>query len=89
MHKTNLTGGLLFVYEEEKIRNFWMKDTLIPLDIIFIDSKNKITKIHHANPCKEEPCKIYPGLAQYVLEINQNITTNKNISEGDLVKVYK
>lgn len=89
MNRMNLTGGMLFVYDDEQQRTFWMKDTLIPLDIIFINEKNKITKIHHAIPCKEEPCAIYPGTAKYVLEVNVNITTTNNIKEGYLVSLVK
>ena len=89
MFRTNLTGGMLFVYNEEKQRNFWMKNTLIPLDIIFIGKNLEITTIHNANPCKEDPCKIYSGDAKYILEVNKNFTIENNINEGMKVKLYK
>ena len=85
MFRTNLTGGMLFMYDEEKTRQFWMKNTLIPLDIVYINSEKQITTIHHATPCVTDACQIYPGRAQYVLEVNFNFTNENNIQEGDLV----
>ena len=86
MFRTNITGGMLFPYSDEKPRVFWMKNTVIPLDMIFIDAHNKIVTIHHAVPCKIDPCKVYPSNpAQYVLEVNGNFTTENNINIGDSV----
>ncbi len=86
MSRTNLTGGMLFVYDDEQPRIFWMKDTLIPLDMIFINKNKEIVTIHHAQPCVEDPCKIYPSKpAQYVLEVNYDFTRQHNITEGTRV----
>ncbi len=87
MGRTNITGGMLFIFEDEQQRLFWMKDTLIPLDMIFINKDLEITKIHHAVPCIEDPCSIYPGNAEYVLEVNYNFTINNDIKEGEKVKL--
>ena len=87
MFRTNLTGGMLFIYDDEAQRAFWMKNTLIPLDIIFINKENKITAIHRAVPCEKDPCKVYPGSAKYVLEVNQNFIGN--ISAGTEVKLLR
>ena len=75
-----LDCGMLFVFEEENFHNFWMKNTLIPLDIIFINSDLKIVDILSAMPCIEDPCEYYTSKekAVYVLEVNQNIF-NKDI----------
>ncbi len=90
MFRTNLTGGMLFTYDNEAPRNFWMKNTLIPLDIIFIDNNMKITAIHYAIPCVKDPCKVYSAeKAQYVLEVNGNFTKEYNIKVGDLVLFSK
>lgn len=64
--------GMLFVFEKEEAHSFWMKNTLIPLDIIFIDSDLKIFEVISAFPCEEEPCESYSprGKALYVLEVN-------------------
>lgn len=75
--------GMLFVYENEDERSFWMKNTLIPLDIIFIDENFIITNIENAVPCKKENCDNYNGRAKYVLEVNPNI----EIKVGEKVKI--
>ncbi len=85
MFRTNLTGGMLFIYPEEAAKTFWMKNTLIPLDIIFIGKDYTIKKIFHADPCVKDPCKLYKGNAKYVLELNQNFTIQNKINVGDNV----
>ena len=64
--------GMLFVYDDENERSFWMKNTLIPLDILFIDAEKTIVDIQTMEPCKEEPCRNYisGSEAQYALEVN-------------------
>jgi len=64
--------GMLFVFEEESRHSFWMKNTLIYLDMLWIDKDRKIVHIaQNVPPCKEDPCPSYgpdrPGL--YVLEL--------------------
>ncbi|MCF7866523.1 DUF192 domain-containing protein [Candidatus Woesearchaeota archaeon] len=80
--------GMLFIFEKSGNYPFWMKNTLIPLDIIWINQNKKIEKIMSATPCKEEPCTIYDPEKQalYVLEINANITAEKNMKEGDTIE---
>jgi|WetSurMetagenome_2_1015567.scaffolds.fasta_scaffold08716_8 uncharacterized protein len=65
--------GMLFVYGEEGIYTFWMKNTLIPLDMIWIDGNGTVVRIvKNAEPCGKEYCpSINPNKkARYVLEIN-------------------
>jgi uncharacterized protein len=65
--------GMFFIFDEENVYAFWMKDTLIPLDMIWINSEKEVVFIQeNAVPCEEEQCKVYnPGVsALYVLEIN-------------------
>lgn len=66
--------GMLFIFKEDQPLKFWMKNTPIPLDIIFINSKKEVIGIHHATPCKEEKCEIYSSKedGKYVLEVNTN-----------------
>lgn len=70
--------GMIFIFDNEGIYNFWMKDTLINLAMIWIDSKGKVTHVvSNAEPCKYNSnpyteCKVYTTdkPSKYVLEIN-------------------
>lgn len=65
-------SGMLFVFETDDTHSFWMKNTLIPLDMIWIDTDGKIVDIQTAIPCTADPCQSYIPMwpARYVLEIN-------------------
>ena len=67
-------SGMLFVYDDEQKVNFWMKNTFIPLDLLFFDSKGVLRKIHHyAKPL--DLTYIFGGDSiQYVLEINAGLS---------------
>jgi len=82
--------GMLFIFKEEAPRNFWMKNTLIPLDIIFIDGAGKIINIaENAQPCKADPCEIYKSVspAMYVIEIGGGESSKHNIMPGDYIEI--
>ena len=83
--------GMLFVFDGEKEQTFWMKNTLIPLDIIFVDKNFKIIDLKYAVPCKEEPCALYKSSkpAKYVLEVNGNFTLKNNIKIDDKIGINK
>lgn len=61
--------GMLFVFNEEEDIWFWMEDTTIPLDVIFINEELEVTQILQGEPNSEE---MLEGRAAYVLEVNQN-----------------
>jgi uncharacterized membrane protein (UPF0127 family) len=75
-------AGMLFVYPEPQQVAFWMKNTLIPLDMIFMDAGGTVQKVHHeAVPHDETP--IYGGSGiQSVLEINGGLARRIGIEEG-------
>jgi len=81
----NDNAGMFFAFDNEYQYTFWMKNTLIPLDIVFISKNFEIVDIIYAEPCEREPCKSYTPkkYAQYVLEVNGNFTTKNNIKVGD------
>ena len=57
----NENSGMFFVFDEESSHSFWMKNTLIPLDIIWINADKKVVYIKHkAQPCNEECESFYP-----------------------------
>ena len=74
MNRENLPSsqGMLFIFDEERVLSFWMKNTLIPLDIVFINSDFEVVSVAKAVPCESDPCPTYPsaGPAKYVLEVN-------------------
>lgn len=65
--------GMLFIFDKVWTYSFWMKNTLIPLAWIWLDSDLKIVDIKLMDPCKTEECPSYKpkSEAKYVLEINQ------------------
>ena len=94
MNRSSLTknSGMLFIFPDEKNRDFWMKNVLIPLDVIFISSKGRVNEITTLHPCQEtEICQSYNSKtpAQYVLEINAGSTEKWKIIEGDIAELPK
>lgn len=85
-------SGMLFIFPDETNRSFWMKNTLIPLDIIFVSSTGRVNEITTLTPCQEtEICQSYNSKtpAQYVLEINANAAGKWKIMEGDILELPK
>ncbi len=85
-------SGMFFIFSDEKIRSFWMKNTLIPLDIIFISSNGLINEITTLEPCPEtEVCPAYDSKtpAQYVLEINAGSADQWGMTPGDIIEIPK
>lgn len=83
-------SGMLFVYEEEADRSFWMKNTLIPLDIIFLNSNFEVINIEKASPepnTSDSDLQRYRSErpAQYVLEINQNRSNEIGLEKGSKI----
>lgn len=77
-------NGMLFLMDNEE-HNFWMKNCVVALDIIFIRGK-RITKIHHnCQPCEGEPYKHYSGIGDLVLELPGGTCKKKHIKEGDFI----
>ena len=62
--------GMLFIYDPPEDVKFWMKDTLIPLDIIFINEDQEVVEVHQGIPNDETLIEV-PNIA-YVLEVNAN-----------------
>lgn len=85
MNRTNMPEdkGMLFIFGSEAKKEFWMKNTLIPLDMIFLDKDFKIVNIiENAQPCKILDCELYSstGPAKYVIEINGGLSSKYNLT---------
>lgn len=79
-------AGMLFVFAKSSPYAFWMKNTLIPLDMIWMDYAHHIVYIaHDVPPCKADPCPTYTpsAAALYVLEINAGYAAGLGIKVGD------
>lgn len=84
--------GMLFIFNGENIRYFWMKDTLIPLDMIFVKADGQVTDIFTANPeigRSDYQLKIYQSSlpTKYVIELNANTSEKINLKPGDYIKI--
>ena len=76
------TSGMLFAYTAPQTVQFWMKDTLIPLDIIFLNKSGVVERIRH-NAVPLSYTKIFGGNnIQYVLEINGGLANSMGIDVG-------
>lgn len=85
------SSGMLFIFPDEKIREFWMKDTLIPLEIIFVGTKGRVNEIATMKPCAPNAptCPIYTSKepARFVIEVNAGFSGRARIIEGDILEI--
>jgi len=85
MHRTSMdmNQGMLFVYEDERPRpTFYMKNTQIPLDLIYINQDMMVVEINkNAQPLDETPIRAYKP-AKYVLEVNAGFSDKYNITDS-------
>lgn len=84
--------GMLFVFPDSQLRAFWMKNTLIALDILYFDQNKKLVSIsENTPPCKNTTtrCPNYPsaGPAKYVLEINAGLSKQYGFKTGDEITI--
>ena len=78
--------GMLFVFPDAQPRYFWMKNTLIPLDIIFFDARKRLINVSaDTPPCRADPCPTYASAApaKYVLELNAGTAAKLGLKPGD------
>lgn len=87
MYRSSLPedAGMLFIQDSEEMQSFWMKNTYIPLDILFVNSRKEIVTIQaNTTPLKEwsyassEP-------ARYVVEVNAGFSNRHNLNKGDKI----
>lgn len=77
--------GMLFVFEDETTRSFWMKNTVLSLDMIFINAKNEIVTIQKSTTPYSEESYASTKPAKYVLELNAGFTDKYKIAVGDRI----
>jgi uncharacterized membrane protein (UPF0127 family) len=77
--------GMLFLFERQRVPSFWMKNTLIPLDLVFLDDSGRIVDtISNARPCAEDPCPQYipEAPARAVLEMVAGTIAGHGLEPG-------
>jgi hypothetical protein len=80
--------GMIFLFPAESAHSFWMKNTPIPLDMIFIGKDRKIVGIvEQAVPFSTDSRSV-PGASQFVLEINGGLSKSYGIKAGDTVRFH-
>jgi len=86
--------GMIFIFDDEEIQRFWMKDTKVPLDMIFLDEDHVVVDfIRDAEPCldyeKDADCVIYESLevAKYVIEMNAGFVKENKVKIGDKIEL--
>ncbi|PIP64927.1 hypothetical protein COU77_03770 [Candidatus Peregrinibacteria bacterium CG10_big_fil_rev_8_21_14_0_10_49_16] len=86
MNRTELAedAGMLFVFDYPQVLTFWMKNTLIPLDILFFDEEGNFVGAKTMEPCTIENCPTYSSEeeARYALELNKNFVQENGIGKG-------
>ena len=93
MHRTRLARnyGMLFVFPQEQGLQFWMKNTLVDLDMVFLDHEGRITALHERVPrsrpdTPEEKLARRSGLAQFVLELPAGAGARHKLKVGQKLK---
>jgi uncharacterized protein len=91
MHRTHLGDdeGMLFIFPSEEVRNFWMKNTLIPLDIGFLRTDGTLINVGHGQPGVEQPGVWSDAPARMVLELNEGWYARHGFKPGDRIEVPK
>jgi uncharacterized membrane protein (UPF0127 family) len=87
MHRDRLPDGtgMLFIFPVTSHYSFWMKNTLIPLDMIWISEDRRVVHVKHGvPPCQADPCPSYsPGApARYVLEVGSGVARAHGVDAG-------
>lgn len=85
----NWDQAMLFIFEEEGIQTFWMKNMKIPIDILWLDREKRIVHVEKNVPsCKKEPCPTYSPLypAMFVLELKANSVDKHQLKLFDKIE---
>ncbi len=83
--------GMLFIFNNDAPRSFWMKNTRIALDIMYFSSALELVSVaENTKPCRVERCPGYPseGPARYVLELNAGKASELGLTTGDIMVLH-
>jgi hypothetical protein len=88
MHRRQLApgAGMLFLFPTEEIQSFWMRNTYLPLDMIFVSSRMDVVGVvANATPLSDEP-RMVPRPSRYVVEVNAHLAKQLGIRPGTRVR---
>lgn len=83
--KLEETQGMLFIFDGDETRAFWMKNTVLSLDMIFVNSKDEIVTIHKNTTPYSEQSYVSSKPARFVIEVNAGYADRHKISVGDRI----
>lgn len=91
MWRTNMAEmeGMIFIFDEPGRRSFWMRNTLVPLDIAYIGPDGTLLEVHAAQPRNETPLPSESDRVQFVLETRQGWFQRNNVKPGMLIRTEK
>ena len=82
--------GMIFLFEEVGLNPLWMKNTLIPLDMLWLDPDGRVVSIAESVPrCRADPCPSYVPDAEafYVVEVNAGFVRRHGVRVGDILEL--
>ena len=89
MFRRNLekNTGMIFVFDADTTSSFWMKNTPLPLDILFLDARKTIVDYVSMDPCIKDPCQLYGSQIPYgyAIEVGEGFIRKKQVKIGDTV----
>jgi uncharacterized membrane protein (UPF0127 family) len=93
MFKSSLADGegMVFLFEDEQPRRFWMKHTFVPLDIVFLDETGRVVDVLENLPvCPSEPCPVYTSRfpSRTALELKAGFAARHGIRTGTKVELF-
>lgn len=80
-------AGMLFIFENDEPRSFWMANTPLSLDIIYANSDYEIVRIHRNTPPYSNDNFLSDAPAKYVVEVNAGYTVSNDITEGMFIQL--
>jgi uncharacterized protein len=88
MHRKSMPAdhGMIFVFPDARERSFWMKNTHIPLDIVYADADGKVVSVKQMKPLDESPVPS-DGDAKYAVELNEGTAKKVGVKPGDVLVI--
>ncbi len=88
MHRKSMAAdhGMLFVFEHRQFLRFWMRSTLIPLDILYVDASGRVATIRQMKPLDETGVESTEAVL-YAIELNEGAAARAGVKEGDVLQL--